>query len=129
MKKKKIIIRNLFRLKNELNDPAIKDIKTIKDKILRYIKNLFEHEKEENYHKPVRVNYFWSNNYNEYKSNGDIIRTLSVEEYLYKIRPYLKCIINNLKKSATWKIQVTIENNFISSVNNDKACIMHSKKR
>ena len=30
---------------------------------------------------------------------------ISIEEYLYKIRPYLKDIINNLKKSDTWKIQ------------------------
>ena len=47
-------IRNLFRLKKELNYPAIKDIrnvfrleketKAIKDRILRDIKNLFEHK-------------------------------------------------------------------------------------
>ena len=29
---------------------------------------------------------------------------LSVEEYFDKIRPYLKDIINDLKKSDTWKI-------------------------
>ena len=33
------------------------------------------------------------------------IKTLSVEEYLNKIRPYLKDIINNLKISDTWKVQ------------------------
>ena len=32
-----------------------------------------------------------------------------------KIRPYLKDI-NNLKKSDTWKIQLTIANNFIFSI-------------
>ena len=82
-------IRNLFRLKKEQNYTAIKDIrnlfrqeketKAIKDRILRDIKNLFEHEKEEeNYYKPVRVSNFWSNNYIEYKSNGDRNKTLSV---------------------------------------------------
>ena len=35
-------------------------------------------EEEENYHKPVRVGTFWSNNYIEYKSNGDRNKTLSV---------------------------------------------------
>ena len=50
-------IRNLFRLKNALNYTAIKDIrnffrvqketKAIKDRILRDIKNLLEHEKQE----------------------------------------------------------------------------------
>ena len=131
-------IGNPFRLKKEQNYTAIKDIrnlfrqeketKAIKDRILRDIKNLFEHEKEEeNYYKPVRVSNFWSNNYIEYESNGDRNKTLSVEEYLNKIRPYLKDIINNLKKSDTWKIQLTIANNFISSLDNDEECVMHSK--
>ena len=50
--------RNFFRLIKEINYYAIKDIrnlfklekgtKTIKDRILRDIKNLFEHEEEEN---------------------------------------------------------------------------------
>ena len=30
-------------------------------------------------------------------------KKLSVEEYLNKVNPYLKDIINNLKKSETWK--------------------------
>ena len=72
----------------------------MKDIVLRNIKNLFEYEKEEeNYYKPVRVNNFWSNNYIEYKSNGDKNRILSVEEYLDKIRLYLRDIINDLKQS------------------------------
>ena len=79
-----------------------KKSKAIKGRILRDIKNFFEHE-EENYYKPVRVSNFWSNSYIEYKSNGDRNKT-SVEEYLNKISPYLKDIINNLKKSDTWKI-------------------------
>ena len=116
---------NLFRLKKELNYTAIADIrnlfrlekktKAIKDRILRDIKNLFDLEKEEeNYCKPVRVSNFWSNNYIEYKSNGDRNKTLSVEEYLNKIRRYLKDIMNNLKTSDTWEIQLTIANNFFS---------------
>ena len=67
-------IRNLFRLKKELNYSAITDIrnsfrlekesKGIKDRLLRDIKNLFEHEEEEeNYYKLVRVSNFESNNY------------------------------------------------------------------
>ena len=35
--------------------------------------------------------------------------------------------MNNLKKSDTWKIQVTIENNFISSIDNEEEHAMHSK--
>ena len=54
-------------------------------------------------------------------------KTLSVEEYPDKIRPYSKDIINNLKKSDTWKIQLTIANDFISSIDNDEEHVMHSK--
>ena len=91
-------IRNLFRLKKELNYTATKDI------ALRDIKNLFEHEDEKNYYKPVRVSNFWSTNYIEFESNGDINinKTISVEEYLTKIRPYLKDVMNNLKTADTW---------------------------
>ena len=47
------------------------------------------------------MNNFWSNNCIEYESNDDKNKTLSVEEYLNKTKPYLKDIINNLKKSDT----------------------------
>ena len=66
-----------------------------------------------------------SNNYIEYKNNGDINKTLSVEEYCNKIRPYLKGIINNHEKFDTWKIQLT--NNFVTSKDNVKKHAMHSK--
>ena len=89
--------------------------------------NLFEYEVEENYYKPVRVRNFWSNNYIEYGNNGDRSKTLSVEEYPNKNRPCLKDIVNNLKKSEMWKIQLTIANNFISSRNNNEECVMYSK--
>ena len=48
-----------------------------------------------------------SNNYVEYESNGDGNQTLQIEKYFDKIRPYLKDIINNLKKFDTWKTQLT----------------------
>ena len=54
-------------------------------------------KKEENCHKPVAVNNFWRNNYIEYKSIDDRNKTLSVEDYLDKIRQYSKDIINDLK--------------------------------
>ena len=46
-------IRNFFRQE--------KKTKVIKDRILRDIKNLFEHEEEENDCKPVRLSNFLSN--------------------------------------------------------------------
>ena len=64
--------RNIFRLKKEINDT------TVKDRIIRDIRNLFEHE-EEDYYKPVRVGNFWSNNYIEYESIDDRNKALSFE--------------------------------------------------
>ena len=97
-------IRNLFR--------KGKGTEAIKDGILRDLKNLSEHEYEEegNYYKPGRVRNFWSNSCIQYKSNSDKDRTLTVEDYL-KITPYLKVIKNNLKKS------LHVEN----SINNSKS--------
>ena len=97
--------------------------KGIKEMINRNVSNLFEHE-EEGYYKPATASNFWSNRYIEYKSKGDR-KTLSVEEYLNKIKPYLKNITNDLKESGTWKIHLTITINFISSKDDNDE--MHSK--
>ena len=57
-----------------------------------------------------------------------VILNMKVEEYLNnKIKQYLKDIINNLKKSVTWKIQLTVANNFIYSIDNHEERVMHSK--
>ena len=87
----------------------------------------FQHEGEWNYYKPVRLSNFWSNNYIEYESKGDRNKTLSVKIYLNKIRPYFKNIINNLKNSDTWKIQLTMAINFISFKDNGEERVMYSK--
>ena len=39
----------------------------------------------------------------------------------------LKDIINNLKNSDMWRIQLTIANNFICSIDNDEEHVMHSR--
>ena len=51
----------------------------------------------------------------------------NLNKTILNLRPYLKDIINNPKKSDTWKIQLTIANNFISSEDNDEEHLMHSK--
>ena len=100
----------------------------MKGRILRDIKNLFEHdEEEENCYKPESVSNFQSNNYIEYESNGDRNKTLPGVEYLNKSRPYLKDLINNLRKSGKWKIQLTMANSFISSLDIDEEHVKHSK--
>ena len=89
----------------EINYTAIRYIRHLyklgkETKVIKDIKNIFEHKEEENFYKPIKVSNFWSNNYIECKSKGDRNKTLSVEEYLNKISPCLKDI-NNLKKSDT----------------------------
>ena len=54
-------------------------------------------------------------------------KTPSTEEYLGKIRPYLKDIINDLKISDAWKIQLSITINFISFEDTDEKHVMHFK--
>ena len=46
---------------------------------------------------------------------GHFSRSVSIEEFFYKIRPYLKDNTNNFKKSDTWKIQLIIAINFMFS--------------
>ena len=75
-----------------------KEIAAIKDRIIRNIRKLFEHE--QGYYKPVRVGNLWNNNCIEYKKNSGSNKILSIKEYLDEIKPYLKVIINNLKKSV-----------------------------
>ena len=79
--------------------------KGLKAKTLRDIKNLFEE-----YYKPVQVNNFWSKKYIDYQSNSDRYQTLSVEEYLDRVRPSLKGIINDLKIYGIWKTQFNNSN-------------------
>ena len=86
---------------------------------------LFEQEKEEDYYEPERVNNFRNNNYIEYESNGDKNTKLSLDEYLNKIKSYLRNIIINLQISDSWKIRLVIAINFISSKNTEEERVMY----
>ena len=70
---------------------------------MRGIKSLLE--KEEDYYKPVTVGNLYCKEYIKYESNVDRNKNLSIKEYFYATKLYLKSIINNLKKSDTWKNQ------------------------
>ena len=72
-----------------------KENEAIKDKIVRDISNLFEQGKDQ----LLRVDNLWDKNYIQYESNGNGNKTLSIEKHLNKIRPYLKSIIDDLRKS------------------------------
>ena len=94
--------------------------------IIRDIKTLFLQE-EEYYCKAVIITNVMNNDYIEYESNSDRNKNVSVKEYLNVIKPYLKDMIIDLQISDTWKIQLTIAINFISSKDVDEQCVIHSK--
>ena len=52
------------------------------------------------------------NNYLEYRSEGN--DSLSFEEYLNLIKPYLNDLINNKKDEGEWKLQLSAEISFVS---------------
>ena len=100
LEEEKIIkdIRDLFRLKEELNYTPIKDIRNLfrQEKETKTVKDrrvssqvISSQQKLVSFGVTIILNIFWSNNYIEYKNNGNWNKTLSVEEYLNKIRPYL----------------------------------------
>ena len=68
--------------------------------IFNHYNHLYKHLYNHFDYKSLRVSNFWSNNNIEYETNSDGNKTLSVQEYLNKIRSYLIGIIN-LKKSDT----------------------------
>ena len=68
--------------------------------------NLFE--QEEDYYKPKKVSNFWNYNYIEYENNVDKNRNLSLDEYLNKVKPYLRNMVIDLQSSDTRNVQLTI---------------------
>ena len=52
---------------------------------------------------------------------------MSLEEYLNRIKPYLKDITSDLQESDTWKIQLTVAISFISPKDADEERVMHSE--
>ena len=63
----------------------------------------------------------------ECESQGDEDKILSVIEYLEMIRPYLSDMINDHETYGEWKIQLTMEIDFISSKDSDEIRTVHTK--
>ena len=87
---------------------------------------MFDSSISEDYYKPIIVNTAFNNNYIWSESKGDKI--LTIEEYLSMIESYLVDMINDHKNKGEWKIHLTAEINFISSIpDSDETRIMHTK--
>ena len=57
-------------------------------------------------------NNYYNYNYLEYRSKGN--NSLSFEEYLNLIKPYLNDLINNKKDEGEWKLPLSAEMSFVS---------------
>ena len=69
----------------------------------------------------------FNGNYIEYEFKGDKDKNLSPKEYNAMTRPYLSDMINDHKTRREWKIQLTMQINFISSKDSEETCTMHTK--
>ena len=109
------------------------------------IRTLFK-EIDRDYYKRIRTDDGFAgrkNNYIEYKSKGDRYENLSPKKYLNMIKPYLRDLINNHKPtiesdneenneendSSGWKIQLVIQNYFISDKNLEDTQTIHSASK
>ena len=87
---------------------------------------MFKLSIDKDYYKPKLVKSSYNNNYIRYESKGDKI--LTVKEYLALIEQYLRDLINYYKNKDEWKIQLTVEINFISlKPGSDETRVMHTK--
>ena len=114
MGKKPIILRDKLKDKTDTS-------------LIRGIRTLFE--QEEDYYEPKRVSNFWNNSYIEYESNGDKNSNLSLDEYLNKIKLYLRSIIINLQNPDAWKNQLIIAIKFIFSWDTEEEPVIHSTSK
>ena len=119
----------LRKLKEDLNKSKKYryDIEDIEQKGIKEIENLFNKISEEDYYEPIKIRDSFDGNYIEYESRGDKDNNLSLAEYLNKIRPYLRDMIDNHKAHNEWKIQLIMKTNFISFLDINDTRIMHTK--
>ena len=90
------------------------------------IENLFKISIDKDYYKPKLSKSGYKKNYVQYESKGDKILTL--KEYLDLAEKYLKELIEEYKRKEEWKVQLTIEVNFISlKPGSDETRIMYTR--
>ena len=100
-------IENIKDLFNNKLDKKINNNNT-NDDFIENIRDLFSILDYE----PLLIKSGFDNNYLEYMSNGN--DSLSLNEYLELIKPYLYDLINVHKAKGEWKIQLSAEISFIS---------------
>ena len=77
-------------------------------------------------YEPVLIKSGFGGNYLEYMSNGN--NSLSFDEYLELIKPYLNDLINVHKTKGEWKLQLSAEISFVSQKSDsDETHVMYTR--
>ena len=98
--------KRIFKL-DKYHDYDDYEYKGIKD-----IEELFKISIDKDYYKSKLTKSGYNKNYVQYESKGDKI--LVLKEYVNLIEKYLRELIDEYKLKREWKVQLTIEVNFIS---------------
>ena len=114
-------IKNIKDLFNNKLDKKINNNNN-NDEFIENIRDLFSILDYE----PVLIKSGFDNNYLEYTSNGN--NSLSFNEYLELIKPYLYDLINVYKAKGEWKLQLSVEISFVSQKpGSDENRIMYTR--
>ena len=138
---KKELIYNFLKNKPKLNDNERRAFKRIPRYLKKLHTDLSKRDKyqenylygaeqlfnKDSYHKPFEVKSVFNGNYVLYESKGDQYRSLSVLEYLMKIRPHLYDLIEKYSYNDSWKIQLNMEVSFISLTDTNVRQTLYSK--
>ena len=120
----KNVLENSNEYLNELGKKIIKlnEYNNNNDDFIENVRDLFNIVNYE----PILIKTGFNNNYLEYRSEGN--DSLSFEEYLNFIKPYLNDLINDKKDKGEWKLQLTAQINFISQrPGSDETRVMHTR--
>ena len=111
---KKIIKLNEYNNNNNNNNNNNDFIENVRD-----LFNIVNYE-------PILIKTGFDNNYLEYRSEGN--DSLSFEEYLNLIKPYLNDLINDKKDKGEWKLQLSAEISFVSQKpDSDEKRVMYTR--
>ena len=130
-KQRKISLKKTSKYLDELDERITRldkyhDYDDFEYKGIKDIENLFKISIDKDYYKPKLNKSGYNKNYAQYESKGDKI--LSLKEYLNLIEKYLRELIEEYKQKGEWKVQLTIEVNFISlKPGSDETRIMYTR--
>ena len=130
-KQRKISLKKTSKYLDELDKRILRldkyhDYDDFEYKGIKDIENLFKILIDKDYYKPKLNESGYNKNYAQYESKGDKI--LSLKEYLNLMEKYLRELIEEYKQKGEWKVQLTIEVNFISlKPDSDETCIMYTR--